>query len=152
MNDLPGWVGVVGALFALIAVLTGAVAIIWSTTNRTNLQVLKSTNEGLIQRVEFLESEAERKDKEHADFIKDAQAREFGLAQKVETLEGLVTGKELLVHLQASLDSHDARVDNFMLMMEQHDRNANDRHQDLVGILTSNKRLITEVARKLEVA
>lgn len=155
--DVPAWVAIIVGLFTLISLLTGALAIVRSTMVKTQTAVLLSTNEGLTQRVDFLEKEADRKDaeaieKEHAFQLEKAadKAHNEELMKRVEVLQSVVTGKKELQNILDFLVIHDGRVDGFMLNQERHDQEADDRHKVIRDLLAANKSHIQSVDSKVD--
>lgn len=95
MENLPGWLGALGALFGIIVVVAAATAVIWSTAAQKRAEALESTNEALDTRVRLLE-----KDNTELSAIKKT------LEQRVHVLEDIVTNKHELAEMGMNIVQH----------------------------------------------
>lgn len=143
--DIPTWLGVIGALFTIVAVVAGAVAVVFSKATTSRQTLLESNNRTLAERVDLLEDEINRKDTEHAAQVKEYQAQIKALQEKVAVLEKVVTGREMLEHLTDLVTAHDKRVDSFFQELQKHDKDSSDRADDLKGLMIANKRLLHDL-------
>lgn len=161
MSNIPVWVTAIGALFVIVATVAGAISIAWSKATTSRQSLLEANNKTLDDRVQILEDELERerrdhtaeiekKDLKHAGEIRALTASATALQDKVAVLERVVTGREQLDHITELLIAHDKRVDNFALNQLQHDHDATTRHEDLLAILTANKRTLAEVLKTVQ--
>jgi hypothetical protein len=67
------------------------------------------------------------------------------MEEKVAVLEKVVTGREQLEALTSMLLAHDKRVDAFFLQQSKQEQAGVAQHEELKGLLISNKRVLAEV-------
>lgn len=160
LEGLPTWLTALSGLFGIIVLVGTALAVLWSTAAKTRTQVLEDTNKTLMERVQFLEDEGERKDREHQqeraldqkEYEKQReidQAEKDALKQKVAVLERVVTGRELLEHIQATMDAHGSQVDAFVLGHSKDMQSIGARLESIQRALTANRRLLNAISTKV---
>jgi hypothetical protein len=156
MVDVPGWVGVIATLFVIVSAAAGAVSIAWSKATTSRQSLLEANNKTLGDRVGILEAvlereradhkaELEKKDLTHAAEVREYRTKTSAMEEKVAVLEKVVTGREQLEALTSMLLAHDKRVDAFFLQQSKQEQAGVAQHEELKGLLISNKRVLAEV-------
>lgn len=104
--NIPGWVSFIGALLVLVATLAAVVAVARVSYNETRIKGLLGDVEDRDRRLDIVRSDLADTNAKLEKVVLELRAEK----SKVRVLEGLVTGKEQLDHLQASLDGYSRQV------------------------------------------
>ena len=123
MDTFSDFINIILVVIGIIVAAASAVAFFRVNLAKSQSEALRGDRDDLNERVEQLKEKLEESDR------KTIKQNEIIAAQdrNIKNLEKIVTGKEQLDHLQASLDSHDKRVDerhetvshNFNVILDQ---------------------------------
>lgn len=102
MDNVPAWLGGLGALFGVIVLVAAATAVIWSTAAQKRAEALEDTNAAMEQRIMLLE--LDKKDLEGK--AAKLEVERAALASRVRVLEDVVTSKKELDTIMQVLNEH----------------------------------------------
>lgn len=134
MSDFDTLTRLLVGLFGLVVIAAATLAFFRASFAKQQIELLRGERDDAKDKIERLTKDLEAE-----------RALRETLEKKVGVLEQVVTGREQLDHLQASLDSHDRKVD--------------ERHIALIRIMEDTRSsvgnvedLIIEVGSQLESA
>lgn len=131
MNDASALLQLLVAIFGLVVIAAAVLAFFRASFAKQQIELLRGERDDANSKIARLQT----------DLNEERKIRE-ALEKKVSVLERVVTGKEQLDHIQATLDSHDRKVD--------------ERHVALIRIIEDTRSsvgnvedLVIEVGSKL---
>lgn len=115
--QISGWLGVIVALLGIISILVTLFAFTRASFAKADNERLLQSNEILRQNADDLADEIKKMkqdkldtDKDHTRKILEIRTLLNAEAEKVRVLQDLVTGKEELDSIKATLIEHDEKV------------------------------------------
>jgi hypothetical protein len=117
LTELNGVVALLGGLLVLILTVGSAVALVRASLVKSTVEELRKDRDDQSLRIDRLEEENERLQRELAE------EREARIA-----LERVVTGADTLERIDAALREHNQKVDQFFRRFEEHDKHLEEQH------------------------
>jgi uncharacterized protein YigA (DUF484 family) len=140
IDGVNSGIAVLVGLVTLMSLTFGGVALVRASLRSGDVKALREANGDLRGRVDDLKDEAVERDRR----IETLEATLAAETNARQTLEKVVTGRELLEAIQKQILTHDAEVIDHH---RTHDLRADDRHAALISALKEMRRDIIGAIR-----